>query len=513
VRYSLLTRLFRRGKAMGGVLPSVADIVEASGGPQRGFPASLLRSDMSVLCLFGAASKGRAELAHLARLRMRNVTVTDEKSDALEAVRESHPSSWRYEKLEPAEACRTYGADCDVIICDGSRSAVAYVWLDLLPLMLSAARKWCVVKVTGEFVAEYGHECDKQGIQALVEREHGIHDLAIHSIKMRSQANGGTHWVTIQTDGKFVFRQSKSAQENAASDFASIGYGRERCVQIRDMLGEQGCQDHQTCHEWIGAFRNVLVRKERAPVFRAYTSARFSRLPAARIDSLKEASAVFDLDRFRSMDEVWEAARVVTTKRGRVNREFARAEALDYHVKPFERSNFVPDMWAVNTSKELRGGKPMRAHYQKTVDQLGGPPMRWADLTAPSCPVHSGIYWGVFKRAPGHRQGDLVVDNILVGYIHFLRYGNHARYSTILGHGEHLKNGIMYLLHFRIVEHYLGGGGPGLRYIMYSGMNSRGAEGTLFQWKQRCLFEPKYLIYDEAGDWRSEASSVPSDFE
>jgi hypothetical protein len=43
----------------------------------------------------------------------------------------------------------------------------------------------------------------------------------------------------------------------------------------------------------------------------------------------------------------------------------------------------------------------------------------------------------------------------------------------------------------------------GLRYIMYSGMNSRGSEGSLFKWKQRCLFEPLYFIYDEMGDWRS----------
>jgi hypothetical protein len=103
----------------------------------------------------------------------------------------------------------------------------------------------------------------------------------------------------------------------------------------------------------------------------------------------------------------------------------------------------------------------------------------------------------VFKSEPGREIGSVRTDDRLVGYIYLFRCGNLARYSRILGHGAHLSQGIMSLLHFHLVQHLLENRPPGLRYLQYTGIFSRGEESGLHVWKRHHLFEPKYIIYDD----------------
>ena len=140
----------------------------------------------------------------------------------------------------------------------------------------------------------------------------------------------------------------------------------------------------------------------------------------------------------------------------------------------------------------------MKGGYQKTLEELGGAPEEFQSFKWPQCSLHyPSIMMGVFTEKDGHRQGEITTHRQLVGYISLFRVGNIMLYSQILGHGDHLKKGIMYLLHLEIMmsllhpvaEHY-----DGIDYLMYAAWKS-GTEGLQY-WKKLCLFEPMRLEYE-----------------
>ena len=137
----------------------------------------------------------------------------------------------------------------------------------------------------------------------------------------------------------------------------------------------------------------------------------------------------------------------------------------------------------------------MTAGYRKSVDDMGGPPEKLYPVRPPACPVHWTRSWGVFAPAPGHRQGDVVTDEKLVAYVKLKRQGSLVIYSSILGHGDHLGAGIMYRLHFAIVEWLLQAENTlvdGLDLLLYGASQSGNA--GLQMWKKRCLFRPAHLV-------------------
>lgn len=182
-----------------------------------------------------------------------------------------------------------------------------------------------------------------------------------------------------------------------------------------------------------------------------------------------------------------------------VIRDIRKAKKNGYYCKRFMKENFIPDFVEINHSKDMRSGGEMRGQYRLTVEEVGGAPKEWKELCEPDCPVHGNIFWGVFKEIGEYRQGDVVTNEKLVAYIKFNRLGNWAVYGMILGHGEHLRYGIMHLLHFHIMEWitiHRESDCIGLEYLMYAGWKS-GGEG-LQNWKKRLFFEPVYMIYEGA---------------
>jgi hypothetical protein len=82
-------------------------------------------------------------------------------------------------------------------------------------------------------------------------------------------------------------------------------------------------------------------------------------------------------------------------------------------------------------------------------------------------------------------QGSIQVDELLVGYISLRRTGDIVCYSQILGHGDHLKQGVMVLLHHDVVQwlsEHTDSYAQGLRYIMYGAVDSGGP--GLMRWKK-----------------------------
>lgn len=184
--------------------------------------------------------------------------------------------------------------------------------------------------------------------------------------------------------------------------------------------------------------------------------------------------------------------------KGQRPRMAARAERNGFYAEPFDWNTYIADIYAINTSKSVRSGGEMSPSYRRTIEEMGGLPKVYRDPPPPQCPLIWDQAWGVFRKEPGHRQGEVVVDQRLVGYISLRRFGNFAMYSMILGHGDYLNEGVMVLLHLKIVRWLLEQRhepvAGGLRYLFYGGMQN-GTAG-LFQWKRLAGFRPYRVFCD-----------------
>lgn len=175
-------------------------------------------------------------------------------------------------------------------------------------------------------------------------------------------------------------------------------------------------------------------------------------------------------------------------------RKARKAKRAGYYCEEFVFQNHIPDIYEINVSAKHRQGREMSAPYRRSVEELGGIPETYRELTQPQDPTDYVKMFGIFILEPGHKQGKLTVDRRLCGYITLHRMGELALYSQLLGHAELLKDGIMYRLHEFIVESITKQTGEifrGIKYLM-SGSICSVTEG-LKMWKKWNLFEPYYL--------------------
>ena len=252
-------------------------------------------------------------------------------------------------------------------------------------------------------------------------------------------------------------------------------------VRHVDLLhGACGCTRSAICDKFTGQFRRRMVGRYvgEGEVFRG-----------------QKQSAVIDLRGF-DFDAYMAAVRKV--HKGNAVRDAKKADRAGFVCKRFVWRNFIPDIVEINRSKDVRSGGRMNAAYHRGVEEMGGAPTKLAPLGDPACPVHCSYCWGIFEPKPGHQQGDIVTDERLLAYIRLKRQGSLGIYSTILGHGDYLRLGVMYRLHYAVMQWIAQEShGPlhGLDWLMYGAVES-GAAG-LQMWKKRCLFQGAYLVLGE----------------
>jgi len=180
--------------------------------------------------------------------------------------------------------------------------------------------------------------------------------------------------------------------------------------------------------------------------------------------------------------------------KGNAVRDANKAKKMKYYCKEFARQNHIVDIVDINLSSEIRQGRKMTSSYQKSVEEMGGYPAVEAEIPELISNTDYNKLFGVFSPQENHKQGKLSLDCKLCGYISFTRMGEISLYGQILGHCDHLKNGVMYLLNEFIVNLVSAKDTPdfrGIKYIMY-GSHCSGTDG-LKMWKKRTLFKPYYL--------------------
>jgi len=142
-----------------------------------------------------------------------------------------------------------------------------------------------------------------------------------------------------------------------------------------------------------------------------------------------------------------------------------RATRLGYGFREIAREEYCEDIFAINTSLEERQGRPMSKGYREAQNFL--------PLQDYPCERHAIRTYGVVDDR-----------GALVAYLWLYRSGDLALVSSILGHGEHLANDVMYLLFQGVVKAQADIGG----YFVYNRHDS-GTDGLRY-FKDKLGFEP-----------------------
>jgi hypothetical protein len=132
-----------------------------------------------------------------------------------------------------------------------------------------------------------------------------------------------------------------------------------------------------------------------------------------------------------------------------------RALRFGYRFSEVDRPAYTQDIHDVNTSKRERQGRPMTAGY-----------------------LQKGVYSPIPMVCPSHHvytYGILDPDDTLRAYLWLYRSGQLAMVSSILGHADHLENGVMYLLYLGMLEQQWPLGGT----VFYNRWDS-GTDGLRF---------------------------------
>lgn len=154
------------------------------------------------------------------------------------------------------------------------------------------------------------------------------------------------------------------------------------------------------------------------------------------------------------------------TARKRAN----RAERLGYVFREIERELYGQDIFAINTSREKRQGRPMTRGYREAQNFM--------PLPVYPCSRHAIRTYGV-----------LDVRGTLVAYLWLYRAGELALVSSILGHGEHERNDVMYLLFQGVVGAEADQGG----WFVYNRHDS-GTDGLRY-FKSKLGFEATEVVW------------------
>jgi hypothetical protein len=141
-----------------------------------------------------------------------------------------------------------------------------------------------------------------------------------------------------------------------------------------------------------------------------------------------------------------------------------RAERLGYSVALFDPGQRRSELLAIHASLPVRQGRPIDAEY--------------LDADAPWEAGPQIDYVGVFR------------DDVLLAYSRVQYAGEIAGLPRIMGHGDHLDNGVMFLLMAGVVDHTKANR-PEARYVMYD--TFFGAPEGLRWFKTHLGFQPYYV--------------------
>lgn len=171
-------------------------------------------------------------------------------------------------------------------------------------------------------------------------------------------------------------------------------------------------------------------------------------------------AALIDLSRFGTQEEYLNNI----SARNHGAHHAKKAKSLGYIFCEIDRNNYKDEIHKINTSLEIRQGKPMSASYLKRNDYYE--------------PVKNYKCYGVLNR-----NGELMA------YCNLGFYGDFAAFSQLLGYRN--NDGAMHLLMVEAISLFIGDGAT--KYVMYDTFLS--ANHGLKRFKTMLGFKPYRVKY------------------
>lgn len=154
------------------------------------------------------------------------------------------------------------------------------------------------------------------------------------------------------------------------------------------------------------------------------------------VKRLTIAVAILDVSKYAN----FEAYRL--TIRGKNSADYykRRCEKKGYLFMPIDMNDYIDEIFAINTSLDKRCGKDMSDAYRKKETSYDS---------------NNTIAYGVFK------------EDHLIAYTQVSVYADLLKINRILGHGDYLRDNIMYFLLFMTIQESFALKDSGLKYFMY----------------------------------------------
>ena len=197
-------------------------------------------------------------------------------------------------------------------------------------------------------------------------------------------------------------------------------------------------------------------------------------------------NAILDLSHFADAKAYLES--VHSKSKGNVVREARRASSRGLVCRTFNPFDRVDDIGAILNSKPERQAGALRPPYDQGVEVF----LKYVEENhpnrSPSCQQHHNTCHGIFELGDaGH----------LLGFVMVERHGQFGHYRHIMGHGDWLKEGIMFQLHFAVVD-WAYTNQQGLTLLSYAQWtdlpDTVDTRPGLTRWKKKTLFKPMCLI-------------------
>jgi hypothetical protein len=183
-------------------------------------------------------------------------------------------------------------------------------------------------------------------------------------------------------------------------------------------------------------------------------------------------AALLPLHEFGDVDEYLASLRSA-------RRRARRASRLGYTVAPFDPNDRGSQLLAIHTSLPERQGQPMHPSY---LDDAA-----------------------VYEIGPRIEYIGVLHDDVLVAYSELRLAGEIVVMNRVMGHGEHLADGIMFLLMAGIVDHAKAVH-PETRYVFYDMFF--GAGDGLREFKTRVGFRPHFVHWKRESTHPSEIADA-----
>ena len=198
-------------------------------------------------------------------------------------------------------------------------------------------------------------------------------------------------------------------------------------------------------------------------------------------------NAILDLSEYA--DVAAYLAAVHAKSKGNVTREVRRAASRGLVCRIFDPFDHVADIDAILQSEPERQAGALRPPYDQGAEVFLKYVQENHPNRIPPCVRHHNTWHGIFE--PIDEGGRLL------GFIMIERHGQFGHYRHIMGHGDWLAEGIMFHLHFAVVE-WIYASQPGLTLVSYAQWTDLpdvvDTRPGLTRWKKKTLFKPMCLI-------------------